>query len=76
MRTFNNLDTEKKRRIILEARAWFNDHYAFVKRIVDLKTIPAVPDIDICLLGPGMWKAGHWAWFLDNMDTLGDINAS
>lgn len=76
MRTFNDLDSIKRKEVALEARAWFNDHNVHIKGLVNTKTIAIIPGVEDCLLGPGLWRAEHWAWFLDNMEKLGDYNGS
>jgi hypothetical protein len=75
MKTFNDLDNSKKKEIVLEARAWLNDHYSHVRRIVTMDTASIVPSIEDCLLGAGVWRPEHWAWFLDNMDNIGAVDA-
>jgi hypothetical protein len=66
MANFLNLTPDQQNKVVMNARGWYNDHKTYVDSIVDINTRAITPSMEDCLTGPQVWKAEHWAWFIDS----------
>lgn len=51
-----------------KAGLWYKDHKAYVDRLLK-STHNLYPPTGSDLYEPALWKAAHWAWFLEKERT-------